>query len=263
MSVIAMIGRAFCFERRRVQWLGARGWAGIGIALLTGCAQGPERVPLEVEVSEVLREQVVFRLHRDRRPEPPVLSRALLDSVQVPQLEIILESQDLRDYLVPQFTGSDPGGLPGRIEVWRTVDDSAFTFRDGMLSASRGMPEMLLSAAVPAQRDGRSGPGRAGSRSYRIASGDQGQVRLTLACDLVDLGRRDLEIVTHHYPVRHWQERCQGSDGHIVNDYWIDTRDGRLWQSRQWAGPETGYLRFRLVHLGLGAHKNVTLMRGS
>ncbi|MDA7422724.1 YjbF family lipoprotein [Tritonibacter multivorans] len=236
--------------------------AGLGLA---ACAQGPDRTPLELEVLNAVREGI-----RKKTPaEPPVLTRALLNTVPVPQLEMIVERVDLRDYLVPQDLGRGTArrsgdGTPGRIEQWRAVDDITFTFRDGMLVASRGVPfDGLLSAAVAADGQGAAGPARGGARVMQYRGGDNEVFTLSLSCHLENLGPVTLEVVEEVYPTTHLRESCEGAGGTITNDYWVDRRDGRLWQSRQWLGPNTGYIRFRLVHLGLGARKNVTLMRGS
>jgi hypothetical protein len=77
------------------------------------------------------------------------------------------------------------------------------------------------------------------------------QTRLSLACSLHDLGPAPIEIVEVAHPTRHLQERCEGGGGTVVNDYWVDSRPGRnqVWQSRQWAGPETGYVQIRQLRL--------------
>ena len=35
------------------------------------------------------------------------------------------------------------------------------------------------------------------------------------------------------------------AQGRVVNDYWADPHRGIMWMSRQWAGPDVGYLRIR------------------
>jgi len=66
-----------------------------------------------------------------------------------------------------------------------------------------------------------------------------------MACSLQDLGPAPVEIVEVTYATRHLQERCEAAGSVVVNDYWVDSRSGRVWQSRQWAGPTIGYLRLR------------------
>nr|WP_260108846.1 YjbF family lipoprotein [Phaeobacter inhibens] len=75
-----------------------------------------------------------------------------------------------------------------------------------------------------------------------------------MLCSRRDLGAGPIEIVELRYPTRHIEERCRpsqpGRGGEIINDYWVDSRSGRVWQSRQWAGPNVGYLRIRQLTTG-------------
>jgi hypothetical protein len=84
-----------------------------------------------------------------------------------------------------------------------------------------------------------------------VRSDGNGQAVLHMACSLQDLGPQAVEIVEVTHQTRHLQERCEGSGGVVVNDYWVDSRPGqaRVWQSRQWAGPETGYVQIRQLRL--------------
>ena len=53
------------------------------------------------------------------------------------------------------------------------------------------------------------------------------------------------EIVELKFNTRHLQEQCSNALGQVTNDYWVDSQDGTVRQSRQWAGPYIGYLRLR------------------
>ncbi|WP_417585500.1 YjbF family lipoprotein [Pelagibacterium sp.] len=219
---------------------------GLALVMLAGCATGPETASLEVQIGTVVRDEVRRRINKSKAPQPPVLTRALLDTIQEPHVEVVIEEVDLRDYLTLQVRRQDD--QPGQIEVWRTVDNITFSFRDGMLISTRGLRGTLLSAEVPADGEGGMGPARGGGRLYEVRAGDSDSWSIRLACDLEDLGEEQLEIVEQTYTTRHLREQCIGEmGGRIVNDYWIDSRSGRLWQSRQWAGPAVGYIRTRQV----------------
>jgi len=90
---------------------------------------------------------------------------------------------------------------------------------------------------------------RGGQRSYQIRGLDNRAQTLVMACEVRDIGTETVEIVELNHATRHLQERCEGGVGSgggvVVNDYWVDSRSGRIWQSRQWAGPTIGYLRIR------------------
>lgn len=218
----------------------------LSLPVLTGCVTGPESASLEVEVGSIVREELRRRFGPSKAPKPPALTRALLDTIKVPHIEVVIEEVELRDYLTLQLQRQDD--LPGQIEVWRTVDNITFSFRDGMLIATRGLRGTLLSAEVPADGQGDMGPARGGARRYEVRAGDSASAVIHLACEIEDLGEEPLEIVGLTYATRHLREHCVGrKGGEITNDYWVDTHSGRLWQSRQWAGPATGYIRMRQV----------------
>lgn len=239
----------------------ARVVAAIMLSLLAACAKGPGEPSAEVELSQAIGQVIRQRLAPD--PAPLVVTRALLDSQAVPHVEVVVEDQDLTGYLGLLLSRRD--NLPGEITHWSAADGSALSFRNGMLIASRGMAGNLLSAAVPAEGL-HPGPAHGGARSYQLRSGDFEARSVTLACSLQDLGPVTLEIVDLRYPTRHIQERCEtleeGARAKVViNDYWIDSqprpRTGPqtdylarhqprfVRQSRQWAGPQIGYLRIR------------------
>lgn len=215
----------------------------LAIALvLAGCARGPEKSSAELEVAKAVGQYVLRR--RNPPPPPAQLTRALLDRETQPYLEATIENRDAKAYLIRSFSRSDDH--PGRIEVWRTQDNVSLALRQGMVTATRGLGGGLLSASVPAAA-GQAGPVRGGARTYVLRDKGNGQTRLTLACSLHDLGPEPVKIVELTHPTRRLQERCEGAGGVVVNDYWIDSRPGhsQVWQSRQWAGPEVGYIRIR------------------
>jgi hypothetical protein len=214
--------------------------------LLAGCSRGPEKTPAELEVAQAVGDLI----SRRRNPPPPAaeLTRALLDQQTQAYIEVVIENRGARAYLTRALQRRD--SRPGQIEVWRTLDNVSVALRNGMVIATRGLGGGLLSAQVPAA-DGVAGPAHGGARRYTVRANGNGQAVLNMACSLHDLGPAPVEIVEITHPARHLQERCEGSGGVVVNDYWVDSRPGRnqIWQSRQWAGPETGYVKIRQLRL--------------
>ncbi|MBY6059180.1 YjbF family lipoprotein [Leisingera daeponensis] len=210
--------------------------------LLAGCSKGPEKTKAGLEVVQAVAEQ--FSRRRSAPPPPAELTRALLDKQAQAYIEVTIENRGATAYLTRALERRD--SHPGLVEVWRTQDNVSVALRQGMVIATRGLGGGLLSAEVPAA-DGAGGPARGGARRYTVRADGNGQRVLNMACSLHDLGPEPVEIVEITHPARHLQERCEGAGGVVVNDYWVDSRAGNLqvWQSRQWAGPETGYLRIR------------------
>ncbi|MVO18511.1 YjbF family lipoprotein [Parasedimentitalea huanghaiensis] len=219
-------------------------WAAVlGLALLAGCSQGPDGPTLELEVFQLLQQRVASIGGAAAAPvERPPLTRAALDTVEGPYIEVTVENRDIFAYLSQQLVRRDDS--PGEIVVWRTEDNITLTLRSGVLVATRGLGDDILSASAPVAT-GKPGPVMGGARSYQIRGLDNKTHALVMVCSLLDLGPAPVEIVEVTYPTRHMQERCETQNSLVVNDYWVDSRSGRVWQSRQWAGPTIGYLRIR------------------
>ena len=230
------------------------------LALLTGCAKGPDKAPLQVELIQTVGQTIQrVRGKRAEKPKLAPLSRALLEAeTQGPVIEVMIENSEIYAYLFQQLAKRDD--FPGEVVGWRTLDNIILTTRDGVLVATRGLPNDLLGASALV-RDGTRGPTCSGQRMYEVAALDNASVKFPLACQIEDLGAERIEIVELHFDTRHLREVCEltgagpgdefwqpGGDAgltRVVNDYWVDSRTGRIWQSRQWAGPKTGYLRIR------------------
>lgn len=222
------------------------------VLVLAACSGGPQDAPLEVEIMQVVGQQVKQRLKR--QPERPPVTRALLDSLDETYIEVTIENDGQRAYLQPQLVKQD--STPGQVTVWLTEDAVTLAMRNGVLTATRGLRNDMLSAsALVHETGGAMGPagGATGARRYEFAALDNRSQVFTLACTVSDLGLETIEIIELTYQTRHLQERCEsgpgGESGVVVNDYWVDSRSGHLWQSRQWAGPTTGYLRIRQLTL--------------
>jgi hypothetical protein len=212
---------------------------------LSACSTGPAETTADVELVKVIGARITQ--WRKPKPEPIVVTRALLEQLDQPHIEVRVERDDLTGYMGLHLTRRDD--LPGEITIWRSSDNATLAFRNGLLMTSHGLGDDLLSAEVPAVGD-QPGPARGGGRSYSLRGGDNQAFQLNMVCGVTDLGPETIEIVGIRYTTRHLQEHCEGGEGIgakgvVVNDYWIDSRDAKLWQSRQWAGPGIGYLRIR------------------
>jgi hypothetical protein len=212
------------------------------LGLLAGCSGGNDITSAQVQLFQAGQEALAKRRADRQAPARPALTRAVLNTVDVPVLEVTIEERDQSAFLYAATQRRDD--LPGHITVWRTEDDVTLAMRNDVLIATRGLGGDLLSAEAPVQGT-RPGPARPGERALHFHAQDTKDLRLTLACDLVDLGQTTITIVERNHPTRHLQERCRGGGGTVTNDYWVDSQAGLVWQSRQWAGPETGYLQIR------------------
>jgi len=222
----------------------------LAVLAVAACSRDDEARSLESQLVKAGRAAIAAS--RATTAPTPVLTRAVLDTIDGPLLEVTLERRDQRAYLYVSAERRDSD--PGRIVIWRTGDDITLAMRNGVLFATRGLGGDILSTTLQVA-DNRPGPARGGEKSFDIRDLDNKARRLTLACTLSDLGPATIEIIGHSLATRHIRETCEGgavgdgtgAPGQVVNDYWVDSRAGLVWQSRQWAGPQAGYLRMRRV----------------
>ena len=216
--------------------------------ILAGCSGGDEVPSLELEL--IKAGQTAIAARTAPKVDRPPLTRAALNTVKGAHIEAIFERRDQLAYFHVDAIRRDRD--PGQIVVWRSDDDVTLTMRNGVLIATRGLRNDILSASAQLSGD-TPGPVRGGARTFHIRALDNKARRLSLVCDLVDLGPETIEIVETRYATHHLRETCEGGvsgaaadrPGQIINDYWVDPRAGLVWQSRQWAGPGIGYLRVR------------------
>ena len=217
----------------------------LALVTLASCTKGPDEASGAIELGRSIRALIAERRAGD--PAPLQINRAFLEQFPQPHLEIIVEKSELTGYLGLVLARQDD--LPGEITTWSAADNSALMFRNGMLIATRGLAGNLISASVPVQ-NGTAGPAHGGERRYHLRVGNNLEQVVALACEIKDLGPQKLEIYARFYRTRHLQEYCEGRDETgrktvVLNDYWVDSQNQKVWKSRQWAGPEIGYLRIR------------------
>jgi Group 4 capsule polysaccharide lipoprotein gfcB, YjbF len=211
-------------------------------ATLSACSVGDDVPSLELQIIDALRASIAEKTAP--RPMRIVVNRAMLDGLDGSYLEVTLERNDQRGYLTIDATRRD--GQPGKITVWRTLDNVSLAMRNGMLIAVNGIGGGIASSSVLASGD-TPGPAYDGEHVYYIRGLDNKEIRLSMACEVVQIGTESVEIVEHIHATRHVQERCAGGGGTVVNDFWVDSSAGLVWQSRQWAGPNIGYLLIKRV----------------
>ncbi|MFC3612572.1 YjbF family lipoprotein [Lutimaribacter marinistellae] len=212
------------------------------VLLLSACASGTEESPLQLEVFNSTRDVIRARLAQGEPVERPPLRRADLDPLEGSFLEASIERRDILAYLFVNAELTDDH--PGRLRVWRTDDNVTLTMRNDILISTRGLGDDLLSSRVQAQ-GARPGPASGGEHVQFIRTALYDSRQMTFACELEDLGPETIVIVQRRHATRHLRQTCEGATGNFANDYWVDNAAGLVWQSRQWAGPGIGYMRFR------------------
>lgn len=221
-----------------------RGAAGIvgAMLVLAGCAGGTDEKPLQLELFRKTKEAI--QQNRAQKNKVPLqVTRAMIDQERDSLMEIVIEQRDVTGYVFARAQRRD--ALPGTVVIWRTGDNISLALRNGVVIATRGLGGDVLSSSVQVSGT-QPGPSHGGEHIQMVRALDDREVAYAFGCDVVDLGSDPIEIYDHHHPTRHIRQSCEGRKGDITNDYWI--AGGKVWQSRQWAGPTIGYIRYRRLN---------------
>ncbi|KIC49675.1 YjbF family lipoprotein [Tateyamaria sp. ANG-S1] len=215
------------------------------VLLVAGCSGGTDEQNTQASKFRTLFD--AYRESRQAEAQPaPQLTPALIASLTVPALEVTIENRDASAFLVPFSDRRDAG--PGTLRTWRSANDVQITLRSGVIAATRGTAYDIGSVdADTAVKAIQQRTPISGKHTLYVKNGNNGIDEIPLDCEMRTAGNEDLVIVGRSFPVVHLQENCTGWKGVVAFDYWVDRRDSTVWQTRQWSGPELGYVRTRLL----------------
>ncbi|WP_126976529.1 YjbF family lipoprotein [Frigidibacter oleivorans] len=204
----------------------------VGLSLLTACVpvqQGVSRVaglgPSATEVGSSTR-QFVARVEAG-----------------APVKIVALEDRGGALTSIVQMTDSAQGGQ------WRTPDNVGFALQDGFLLGTAALGNDLMTADIAETRAlvlaGRDG---LAVRVHRYLDGQNATLIRSFVCDVTIGGPAPLVLDNRSFDTRLVTETCRNPDLSFENYYWIG--GGRILQSKQWVGPQVGYVSMREVILG-------------
>lgn len=174
--------------------------------------------------------------------EPQTEARfAALQKAAAPRLQVALIDREVAsDILLEQRTGA--------FEYWLTSDGVHLILQDGMLQGTRGLGDGLLasdlSEPLARVRGLQEGPS---DRFHTYLNGEDQTVTRTYRCDIRRTRDITIEVTGGSVATVLMREDCNSIDQQFENLYWVDPRNGRIVQSRQWVGPFTGNLSTRII----------------
>lgn len=126
--------------------------------------------------------------------------------------------------------------------TWLTEDGGSFSFRDGMLVATRKVPPDLI-AADASQTAALVHAGQAGraERFHSYLDGDNQVYMRSYVCDVTPGEVAPLELLNgSSVPARVMTEDCAGQDETFRNYYWVAPGTGEILISLQYASSDAG-----------------------
>ena len=225
---------------------------GLGAALalvalaLTGCGTDTSRTEGSTIALGVVR-GVAAKLSPGRAaqrttPDPERLAASAKASFKGPLVIAQIEKAGL-------LTALGETGRNGAVRTFATPNEQTLVFRDGLLTATRGLGNDLMSARTGAAaaliRQRR--PGTA-ERTYRYLDGEGIERPLPMRCTVTLGPAKSFDFAERHYDTRQVDETCRAATGSLSvgNSYWV-TGDGTIALSRQWIGPALGHVTVQLV----------------
>ena len=173
------------------------------------------------------------------------MTRTLLDQTPGAVMQVVPENTGLQDFLKRVARRSD--GTPGMVEVWQSTDQAQIVLREGVLVGTKGLGGDMRSAQAQTVIAALDGQGGGGERLITLARLDGTAQTAPFACDVTHLGPETIQIVDRRLSVRHFREDCVYGAMTFSNDYWAEAGTGKLRRSRQWAGPQFGYMAIDLL----------------
>ncbi|MFV0359073.1 YjbF family lipoprotein [Tropicimonas sp.] len=139
-------------------------------------------------------------------------------------------------------------GRNGPYVTYRTASQQTLTFRDGVLTGTRGLGYELLSseadgsiALIGGRREGTA------QRVYWHLSGENHSVPTRMTCEISRAGNDPVVLADgRSVPTTRMTESCRADDLKIRNSYWVSDA-GTVLQSIQWVSPEVGKIAFQTL----------------
>lgn len=175
-------------------------------------------------------------------PDPEKLAAAAKASFKGPLILAQIEKAGL-------LTALGETGRNGAVRTFATPNEQTLVFRNGLLTATRGLGNDLMSADSSAaaalilhRRAGTAG------RTYRYLDGEGIERPLPMQCTITTGPAKSFDFAGTHYDTRQMDEACQATTASlsVANSYWV-TADGTVALSRQWIGPALGHVTIQLV----------------
>jgi hypothetical protein len=163
------------------------------------------------------------------------LTRAAIDQSEDALLLAELPARALAATLAPR-------GERDGVVTWNTGQGQTLSFRGGVLVATRGLGDDLMSADVSGTLAALNGGPQSGYP--RLLTFVDGTGRTEFRALLCDMGPPVADPVLSFgigFPAVRREETCGTTGGIVTNRYWIGS-DGIMRRAEQWVGPTLGTL---------------------
>ena len=138
-----------------------------------------------------------------------------------------------------------PLGQNAGVVTWANPEYQTLALRDGVILATRGFGNDLMSAEAPTALALRQGSGSTRRVHYVLDGADQTQTQ-TYTCQLSVSKGKTINVLGLTYTTEKVQEVCEGDAGGFTNLYWFD-KTGIIRQSQQVREPGVEKMQLQMI----------------
>jgi hypothetical protein len=138
-------------------------------------------------------------------------------------------------------------GENGAMRTYATAAEQSLILRQGFLAGTRGFGHDLISADTEAVAalvlKGATGQA---DKVMRYLDGEGAERPIRLRCDIESGPLQRVDMAGQNIAIRQVSETCRSAATSFANSY-VVMSDGSLLASRQWIGPELGYIAIQTL----------------
>ncbi|MEL6809332.1 MAG: YjbF family lipoprotein [Pseudomonadota bacterium] len=210
------------------------------VYFLWGCAGGSDLPYAQSGTTQTTAER--FGTSSPTAEVVPERTPQWVASLKTPTLEVTLERSDRVAVLVPFSDRSDT--TRGAVRVWRSADAAQIVLRGGVLIGTRGLGNDINSTLAQTMIAVVTSPAPvSGPHVLYTVTSENGIRPIHMMCSSRSVEDEVIDIVGRQIESRRVKVTCRSGAEIKEYDFWVDAHGSTVWQSRQWAGPELGYLR--------------------
>lgn len=221
--------------------------AGLALVALSGCSNNTTGGASAFDVTRQAISQIASGIRKDEdsaqatvADTPDAMAARALAANPAPLILVGLENAGTTQVLAMVGENRD-------MRSYQTPNAQSLILRGGILTGTRGLGNDLSAAEI----DGTSALIRArqagtARRTMRYYTGDGIERPLPLSCTISTAESKSFAFAGRNWQATQVSEACQGSGAEITNSYLV-TADGQIPVSRQWIGPELGYVTIQTI----------------
>lgn len=211
---------------------------------LWGCAGGSDLPYAQSGKTQTIEER--FGTSPPTAEVVPERTPQWVASLKTPTLEVTLERSGRVAVLVPFSDRIDT--TRGAVRVWRSADSAQIVLRGGVLIGTRGLGNDVNSTLANTMSVAVTSPVPvSGPHVLYTVTSENGIRPIHMMCASRWVQDEVIDIVGSQIESRLVKVTCRSGAEVKEYDFWVDAHGSTVWQSRQWAGPDLGYVRTRLL----------------